>query len=306
MLFGRAAFLLLFSLCGLEPVHDGGLFAGFGGFGIKGLVFLRTVVDDPVNHAVVILHRHLCRLEVVFLLKCRHPAFLADTKHSALCRMIGNLFGIYAHALGVIGIETVNLAAHLQSLLCRLLTGGKNASPCVAVVLHILHRDRGIGHFRHFLDLKVEKAERVIVKAVVDIIENELAALIDDDASRFIAVGVMLHQIKAVTADFVLVNGVPRPDVTGNRQTGGVGIHLKVLLLGSFLLLLLLRDHGNRHNLIAQLDKLLRHFEVVRELLHLLYGQRAEAVIRQADYHECSGNNVVDVTVLITQSAVQR
>ncbi len=37
----------------------------------------------------------------------------------------------------------------------------------------------------------------------------------------------------------------------------------------------------------------------------LLYGQRAKAVIRQADYHECSGNNVVDVTVLIPQSAVQ-
>ena len=115
----------------------------------------------------------------------------------------------------------------------------------------------------------------------------------------------MLHKVKAVTADLVLVNGVPRPDVSGNRQTGGIGIHLKVLLLDGFLLLLLLRDHGDRHNLIAQLDKLLRHFEVVRELLHLLYGQRAEAVIRQANYHECSGNNVVDVTVLITQSAVQ-
>ena len=115
----------------------------------------------------------------------------------------------------------------------------------------------------------------------------------------------MLHQVKAVTADFVLVNGVPRPDVTGNRQPGGVGVHLEVLLLDTFLLLLLLRDHGDRHNLIAQLDKLLRHFEVVSELLHLLYGQRAEAVIRQADHHECSGNNIVDVTVLITQSAVQ-
>ena len=115
----------------------------------------------------------------------------------------------------------------------------------------------------------------------------------------------MLHQIKAVTADLVLINGVPRPDVTGNRQTGGIGVHLKVLLLGSFLLLLFLRDHGDRNNLIAQLNKLLRHFEVVRELLHLLYGQRAEAVIRQADYHECSGNNVVDITVLISQSAVQ-
>jgi hypothetical protein len=43
--------------------------------------------------------------------------------------MIGNLFGIYAQALGVIGIEAVNLAALLQSLLSRLLTDGKNASP---------------------------------------------------------------------------------------------------------------------------------------------------------------------------------
>jgi len=219
--------------------------------------------------------------------------------------MVGNLLGIHAQALCVIGIEAVNLAALLQSLLCRLLPSGKNASPCVAIVLHILNSERGIGHFRHFLDFKIEKAERVIVKTVVDIIKDELAALIDDDASRLIAVGVMLHQVKVVTADLMLVNGVPRPDVTGNRQTGGIGVHLKVLLLNALLLLLFLRDHGNRYNLIAQLDKLLRHFEEVRELLHLLYGQRTEAVIRQADYHECSGNNVVDVTVLITQSAVQ-
>ena len=219
--------------------------------------------------------------------------------------MIGNLLGIHAQALGVIGIKTVNLAPLLQSLLSRLLTGGKNASPCVAVVLHILNGERGIGHFRHFLDLKVKEAERVIVKAVVDIIEDELAAFIDNDTGSFIAVGVMLHQVKAVTADLVLVNGVPRPDVTGNRQTGGIGVHLKVLLLNALLLLLLLRDHGDRNNLIAQLNKLLRNFEEVGELLHLLYGQRTEAVIRQADYHECSGNNVVDVTVLITQSAVQ-
>ena len=98
---------------------------------------------------------------------------------------------------------------------------------------------------------------------------------------------------------------MPRPDVTGNRQTGGVGVRLKVLLLDALLLLLFLRDHRDRHNLIAQLDKLLRNFEVVRELLHLLYGQRTEAVIRQTDHHKCSGNNIVDVAVLIAQSAVQ-
>ena len=133
--------------------------------------------------------------------------------------MIGNLLGIYAQALGVIGIETVNLAALLQSLLSRLLTGGKNASPCVAVVLHILNGERGIRHSRHFLDLKVEKAERVIVKTVVDIIENELAALINDDTGSFIAVGVMLHQVKAVTADLMLQG----------LQTGVNLLHIRLL-----------------------------------------------------------------------------
>ncbi|GEM_PF-6658782 len=105
--------------------------------------------------------------------------------------MVGNLLGIHAQALGVIRIETVNLAALLHRLFSRLLTGGKDASPCVAIVLHILNRERGIGHLRHLLDLKVEKAERVIVKAVVDIIKDELAALIDNDTGSFIAVGVM-------------------------------------------------------------------------------------------------------------------
>ena len=40
-----------------------------------------SVVDDPINHAVVILHRHLRCLEVVFLLKCRHPAFPVSYTH---------------------------------------------------------------------------------------------------------------------------------------------------------------------------------------------------------------------------------
>ena len=31
------------------------------------------------------------------------------------------------------------------------------------------------------------------------------------------------------TADFVPVNGAPRPDVTGNRQPGGVGVRRKPL-----------------------------------------------------------------------------
>ena len=43
------------------------------------------------------------------------------------------------------------------------------------------------------------------------------------------------------TGDLVPVNGVPRPDVTGNRQTGGIGVHLKVLLLNGKTLLHCLR-----------------------------------------------------------------
>lgn len=52
--------------------------------------------------------------------------------------MIGNLLCIHAQALGVIRIEPVNLAALLQSLLSRFLSSGKNASPCVTVVLHVI------------------------------------------------------------------------------------------------------------------------------------------------------------------------
>lgn len=52
--------------------------------------------------------------------------------------MIGNLLCIHAQALGVIRIEPVNLATLLQSLLSRFLSSGKNASPCVAVVLHVI------------------------------------------------------------------------------------------------------------------------------------------------------------------------
>ena len=45
---------------------------------------------------------------------------------------------------------------------------------------------------------------------------------------------------------------------------------------------------------------------MLRELLHLFYGQRTEVVLRQTHNKECTGKNVVDVTVLIPQSAVQR
>ena len=35
-------------------------------------LFLRPVVNDSVNHAVIIFHRHLCILEIVFRKKYRH------------------------------------------------------------------------------------------------------------------------------------------------------------------------------------------------------------------------------------------
>ena len=56
--------------------------------------------------------------------------------------MIGNL-RIHAQALGVIGIETVNLASLLQSLLSHLLTGGK--TPTCSRNPSYLHSERGSG-----------------------------------------------------------------------------------------------------------------------------------------------------------------
>ena len=135
---------------------------------------------EPVINEVPVLDVYKRQ---VFLLKSCHPAFLADTEHSALCRMIGNLLCIHAQALGVIRIEPVHLAALLQSLLSRFLSSGKNASPCVAVVLHILNGERRIGHFRHFHDFELEKTQRVIIKAVVeDVYKRQILASGQDQA----------------------------------------------------------------------------------------------------------------------------
>ena len=54
--------------------------------------------------------------------------------------------------------------------------------------------------------------------------EALLAAMDAEDAEA-----VILPASLTSTADFVPVNGVPRPDVTGNRQTGGVGVRRKPL-----------------------------------------------------------------------------
>ena len=43
------------------------------------------------------------------------------------------------------------------------------------------------------------------------------------------AEAVILPASLTSTADLVPVNGVPRPNVTGNRQTGGVGVRRKPL-----------------------------------------------------------------------------
>ena len=83
-------------------------------------------------------------------------------------------------------------------------------------------------------------------------------------------------------------------------STGGIGVHLKSFC-SMLLLLLLLRDHRDRHNLIAQLNKLPGTLKWSENFCSAL--QRTEAVVKPTK--ECSGNNVVDVTVLITQSAVQ-
>ena len=54
--------------------------------------------------------------------------------------------------------------------------------------------------------------------------EALLAAVDATDAEA-----VILPASLTSTADFVLVNGVPCPDVTGNRQTGGIGVRRKPL-----------------------------------------------------------------------------
>ena len=74
--------------------------------------------------------------------------------------------------------RTIGAASFLQILApelnYRMLADFLEMDSNITVNFHIRNSERGIGHFRHFLDLKVEKAERVIVKAVVDIIKDEM------------------------------------------------------------------------------------------------------------------------------------
>ena len=129
---------------------------------------------------------------------------------------------------------------------------------------------------------------------------------IHDKTGGFIAVGIMLHQEKGMAVNLHVVNGVPCSHMAGNSQTGGVHVDLKIFLFLGFLLLLFFGDHGNNDNLVSQLGKRLRLLELLRELDGQLTGERAEVVFGQPDNKECTGNNVVDVTVFVTQSAVQR
>ena len=94
--------------------------------------------------------------------------------------------------------------------------------------------------------------------------------------------------------------------MTGNSQTGGVHVHLKVILFCCLMLLLLFGDHGNRDNSVSELGKLLRLFKELCILECKLTIQRTEAVIGQTDNGKGSGNNIIDFSVFITQSAVER
>lgn len=98
----------------------------------------------------------------------------------------------------------------------------------------------------------------MLVKTVINIGDCQLAFLIDDDAGGFIPEGVMLHQPEGVTVNLHMIDGMPGPDMTGDRQTGGVHIYLEVLLLLCFLLLLLFGNHGDCDNSVSELGKLLR------------------------------------------------
>ena len=115
----------------------------------------------------------------------------------------------------------------------------------------------------------------------------------------------MLHEEEAVTVHLFVVNGVPSTDMTGNCQTGGVHIHLKIFLFHGFLLVLFLTDHGDRHDFIPQLRKHLRLFEELRILECKIAGERTKTVFRQPHNHKCPGNNVIDVSVFIPKGAVE-
>ena len=129
---------------------------------------------------------------------------------------------------------------------------------------------------------------------------------IHDETSSFIAVAIMLHQEKGMAVYLHVVNGVPCSHMAGNSQTGGVHVDLKIFLFLDFLLLLLFGDHGNRDNSVSELGELLRLFKELCILECKLTIQRTEAVIGQTDNGKGSGNNIIDFSVFITQSAVER
>ena len=98
----------------------------------------------------------------------------------------------------------------------------------------------------------------MLIKTVVDIGNREPSFFINDQTGSFIAVSIMLHQVKGVAVYFNVINGMPGTNMPGNSQTGGFHIYLKVFLLFCFLLLLLAGDHGNGNNPVTQFNKLLR------------------------------------------------
>ena len=146
----------------------------------------------------------------------------------------------------------------------------------------------------------------MFIEAVIHIAQGELAVFIYDETGGFIAVAIMLHQEKGMAVYLHVVNGVPCSHMAGNSQTGGVHVDLKIFLFLDFLLLLLFGDHGNRDNSVSELGELLRLFKELCILECKLTIQRTEAVIGQTDNGKGSGNDVVDVSVFITQSAVER
>ena len=136
--------------------------------------------------------------------------------------------------------------------------------------------------------------------------QHQLAALIDNDAGGIVPEGIMLHQPKGVTVDLLMVNRVPCADMTIHRHAGGVFVDNGAFLFKNGLFLLFFGNHRDSHNPVSDFGKLLRHFELRHKLPQQIRRKRAEAVIRQTRNKEGTGNNVIDFTAVIPQSAVER
>ena len=219
--------------------------------------------------------------------------------------MFLDLLSVQNQPLGIVAVQPVNLA-RLHDLSRSILPHGQHTAPFVAVLLHILDADAVIRHLLDRHDLLTEQINCRLIETVIDMGQHQLAALIDNDAGGIVPKGVVLHQPKGVTVDLLMVNRVPCADMTIHRHAGGVFVDNRAFLFKDSLFLLFFGNHRDSHNPVSDFGKLLRHFELSHKLPQKIRRKRAEAVFCQPCDKEGTGNNIIDFTAVIPQSAVER